>query len=98
MAKENKNRGNRQYSRKFFLLQFPPNHNPLIGTLQIDTIHNVHDAIALLQEITVCPRDDGFMFSEWSNTGYYYLMDCILRALRFEIYNRKKKQRKIRPH
>ena len=89
MAKGNK-KNKQQYSKKFFQKTLPPNHNPLIGMLQMDTIHNVHDAVALLQEITVCPGDDGFMFSEWSNTGYYYLMDCVLRALRFEIYYREK--------
>ena len=80
----------KQYSKKFFLKKFPPNHNPLIGVLHKDTLLNVHDAIALLQELTI-NSDDGVMPSGSVNMGYFYSMDCILNALRFEIYHRKKK-------
>ena len=89
MAKGNKKK--KQYSRKYFQKAFPPNHNPIIGTLHMDTIHNVHDAIALLQEIAVCAGDNEFLFSKWSNNGYFYLSDCILHTLRFEIYHREMK-------
>ena len=89
MAKGNNKNKKQQYSRKFFLKTFPPNHNPLIGVLHMDTIHNVHNAIALLQELTI-NSDDGLMPNESINTGYYFLTDCILRALRFEMYHRKK--------
>lgn len=80
----------KQYSKKFFRKTFPPNHNPLIGTLQGDTLQNVHDAIALLQELTI-NSDDGLMPSDSVNMGYYLLMNSVLSALRFELYNRNKK-------
>ena len=87
-----KTRG-KKFKRKYFLKLFPPNHNPLIGVLHADTLLNVHDAIALLQELAV-NSDDGLMPSESVSTGYFFLMDCILRALRFEIYNRQDKENK----
>jgi hypothetical protein len=85
---KNKTHRKKQYSKEFFRKSFPPNHNPLIGTLHADTLHNVHDAIAVLQEITV-NSNEGLMPSESINTGYYFLTDCILTALRFELYHRK---------
>ena len=85
---DNKTHDKKQYSKKFFRKSFPPNHNPLIGTLHGDTLHNVHDAIALLQELSI-NSDGGLMPSESINTGYYFLMDCILCALHFELYHRK---------
>jgi hypothetical protein len=83
----------KKFKRKYFLKPFPANHNPLIGTLHGDTLLNVHDAIALLQELSV-NSDDGLMPSESVSTGYYFFMDCILRALRFELYNREEKENK----
>lgn len=85
---DNKIHHKKQYPKHYFRKPFPPNHNPLIGTLQGDTLHNVHDAIALLQELTV-NSDEGLMASESINAGYYFLTECILYALRFEIYHRK---------
>ena len=90
MSKGNKKSKKQQYSRKFFLKQFPPNHNPLIGVLQKDTLRNVHDAITLLQELCI-NSDDGMTPSDAINMGYFYVMDSVLRALRFELYNRKDK-------
>lgn len=88
MANDKKTYQTKQYSKKFFRKTFPPNHNPLIGTLPGDTLHNVHDAIALLQELIV-NSDEGLMPSQSVNMGYYFLMNCVLSALRFELYNRK---------
>lgn len=87
--KSSKNQAYKQYSRKFFRKIFPPNHNPLIGALQIDTLNNVHDAVALLQELAT-NSDEYPATSKSINMGYYLFTDCILSALRFEIYNRKK--------
>lgn len=88
MGKNKRGLSAKKFSRKFFLEPFPANHNPLIGMLHKDTLRNVHDAIAFLQELTV-NSDDGLMPSESISTGYYFLTDCVLRALRFEIYNRQ---------
>lgn len=57
-----------QYTKDFFRKSFPPNHNPLIGTLQGDALHNVHDVIAMLQDLVVNSNDSAL--SESVNTGY----------------------------
>jgi hypothetical protein len=90
MAKNKKGSCHKKYSKKFFSKTLPANHNPLIGSLHGDTLHNIHDAIALLQELSL-HSDDGLMPSPSANMGYYFLMSCILNALRFELYNRKDK-------
>ena len=85
MAKEN-----RKYSKKFFRKPFPPNHNPLIGTVPDDTIHNVLDVVSVLQELTINPEQGELVFSEFSTSGFFLVLSCIRDALRFELYHRKK--------
>lgn len=69
------------------LLHPPPNHNPLIGLLQTDTLINVHDSLTTLQELTI---NSDLCLCPASNNGLYFLMDCIIDALRFEIKYRDK--------
>ena len=78
-----------QYSEKFFRKPFPPNHNSLIGSLHDDTLHNVHDALCTLQELTFSGEHDQLTLSENSTAGLFYLMECIIHALRFELYHRE---------
>lgn len=87
MTKGNKN-DNTQYS---FNKPFPPNHNILIGSLHDDTLHNVHDALCTLQELTFSDKQDQLTLSENSTAGLFYLMECIIHALRFELYHRNRK-------
>ncbi len=89
MAKKNKADRKKQYSKKFFKTPFPPHHNPLIGSLQKDTLHNVHDAIATLQELTISCEQDQLVLSEYATGGLFYLLECVGYALRFELYHRK---------
>ena len=81
--------GKYKFSHKYFLRPFPPNHNPLIGSLHKDTLNNVHDAIAALQELAVNSSDEEVLASSSVNMGYFFLMECVLHALRFEIHHRK---------
>ena len=67
------------------LLNPPPNHNPLIGALHGDTLINVHDSLATLQELTVSPPGGELNLSSASSNGLYFLLCCITDALRFEI-------------
>ena len=89
MSKNKQGHGVKMFSSKYFLEPFPLNHNPLIGMLHKDTLNNVNDDIALLQDLTVNPDEGGLMLSEFSNMGYFFLMDCVLYVLRFEIYHQK---------
>ncbi len=76
----------KKYTRKYFRKTFPPNHNPLIGTLQMDTFANVRDALYTLRELT---EVQDFGPTEKSMTGLHFLMTCIIKAVDFEIENRK---------
>ncbi len=66
-----------------------PHHNPLIGYLQIDTLHNVHDAMATLQELSANCEQDQLVLSEQATSGLFYLMETVIHALRFELYHRQ---------
>jgi len=72
------------------LLNPPPNHNPLIGLLHGDTLINVCDSLSTLQDLTVSPPNGELNLSPPSNNGLYFLMSCIIDALRFEIDHRNK--------
>lgn len=76
----------KKYTKKYFQRHFPPNHNPLIGTLQMDTFANVRDALCTLRELT---EVNDFGLTEGSTTGLHFLMTCIIKAVDFEINNRK---------
>ena len=39
------------YSKEYFAQEFPPNHNPLIGSMREDTLCNVRDALHALNEL-----------------------------------------------
>ena len=69
MSKNKQGSHDKKFSRKFFLEPFPANHNSLIGVVHGDTLRNVHDAIALLQELAD-NSGDGLMPSESINMGY----------------------------
>ena len=70
----------------------PPNHNPLIGLLHVDTLQNVHDALELL-EFSVTTSEEGFPNSSMQD-GYYCLMRCVKDAIKFEINYRPSGQGK----
>ncbi len=89
MAKKNQADREKQYSKKCFKTTFPPHHNPLIGYLQIDTLHNVHDAMATLQELSANCEQDQLVLSEQATSGLFYLMETVIHALRFELYHRQ---------
>ena len=72
------------------LLNPPPNHNPLIGVLQGDTLINVYDSLSLLQDLTAASPSGELMLSRSSGNGLYFLLCCIKDALRFEIDHRDK--------
>ena len=61
-------------------------HNPLISTLQIDTLTNVHDALCALKTLTDV---QDFSMNEDVRTGLHLLMTCIIRALEFEVKERR---------
>ena len=75
-----------EYPKEFFAETPPPNHNPLIGALQKDTLCNARDALCAIRELT---EISDFSLTEYSSTGIYFLMTCIVNALSFEINNRK---------
>jgi len=83
----NQEKSNKRYSKNYFQKPFPPNHNPLIGTMQVDTLCNVRDAIYTIQDLSTLP--EGIDLSPKSSTGMYFIMNCILNALQFEIQHRK---------
>ena len=62
----------------------PPNHNPLIGMLHIDTLQNVHDALEILEFAVCASEEEGFPNSSMLD-GYYCLMHCVKDAIKFEI-------------
>lgn len=76
----------KKYTQKYFDRPFPPNHNPLIASLPKDTLANVRDALCTLKELTEAPD---FGLSEGSATGLHFLMLCIIKAVDFEVNNRK---------
>ena len=76
----------KKYSKKYFIKPFPPNHNPLIGSMQADTFANVRDALCTLRELTEVRE---FGLTEGSVTGLHFLMTCIIKAVDFEIDNRE---------
>lgn len=85
--------GKEQLISKDMLLRPPPNHNPLIGLVQGDTLINVHNSLSTLQELTISPPNGELNLCPASNNGLYILMCCILDALRFEIDCRDKLER-----
>lgn len=87
MSKGNKKSKKQQYSRKYFIKTFPPNHNPLIGMLHDDTLKNVHDSIVVFQDIAVSSEQDS---SRYTTEGLFWLLECVLYALRFELHHRPK--------
>ena len=84
MIKQN---SKKQYSEKYFQKPFPPNHNPLIGAMRYDTLCNVRDAIYTIQDLTNPP--EGINLSTKSSTGMYFILNCVIGALQFEIWHRK---------
>ena len=75
------------YSKQYFQQDFPPNHNPIIGALQADTLNNVHDCLSTLQMLTVA--QESLQLSTSSTTGLYYFMACLVDALAFETEHRE---------
>ena len=65
---------------------FPATHNPLIGTLQIDTLTNANDALCALKTLTDV---QDFSMNEDVRTGLHLLMTCVIRAVEFEIKGRQ---------
>ena len=55
-------------------------HNPLISTLQIDTLTNVHDALCALKTLTDV---QDFSMNEDTRTGLHLLMKCDGARLHF---------------
>jgi len=49
----------------------PPNHNPLVADERWETLSNVHDAIATLQEMTIMPLGGELVLSEAATSGMY---------------------------
>jgi len=90
MSKGNKKSKKQQYSRKYFIKTFPPNHNPLIGMVHDDTLKNVHDVIVVLQDLAVSSEQDQIASSPYTAGGLFRLTECVLYALRFELYHRPK--------
>ena len=76
----------KKYTKRYFQRPFPPNHNPLIATAPMDTFTNVRDALCTLRELTEVPD---FNLTERSVIGMHFLMTCIIKAVDFEIENRK---------
>ncbi len=62
-----------------------PHHNPLIGAMQIDTFHNVRDALLTLRDLT---EVQDFGSAKGSLIGLNLLMTCIIHAVDFEIDHR----------
>ncbi|MBX2807878.1 MAG: hypothetical protein KTR20_04525 [Cellvibrionaceae bacterium] len=83
---ENQHAESQQYAKKYFRKPFPPNHNPIIGSMRIDTLCNAHNALCLLRQITE-PKD--YQTEKDVEKGLFFLMTCIINALYFEINNRK---------
>lgn len=77
----------KRYGRRYFQNPFPPNHNPLIGTLQVDTLVNARDALYALQELTEHPEEVALTTN--TTVGLHFLMTCVIDALQFEIKHRK---------
>ena len=72
-----KHKGSR-YKPSFFLKPFPPNHNPLIGVMQVDTMNNIFESLVSLQEMT-----------RTHSSGMYFFLCCIVDALDFEMHHRQ---------
>lgn len=76
----------RKYPKQYFVNTFPPNHNPIIGMLQEDTMCNVRNTLCTLQELT---ETEEFGSGEHVIDGYHMLLNCLISAMNFELYNRK---------
>ncbi len=64
----------------------PPPHNPMIGSVQGDTLCNVRDGLCLIRELAEVPD---FSPTERTMMGFHLLMTTMINALSFEIENRK---------
>ena len=58
----------------------PPTHNPMIGTLHIDTLNNVSQSLIAIRDLCLLPHGQ-----TQSLEGVYYLVCTIVDALEFEI-------------
>ncbi|MGH1439018.1 MAG: hypothetical protein ACRBBR_02810 [Cellvibrionaceae bacterium] len=83
---ENQPSKSNYYSEEYFQTPFPPNHNPIIGASQVDTLCNAHNALCVLRQI-VEPKD--YETEEEIETGLFFLMTCIINALSFEVNHRE---------
>lgn len=80
-------KSNSPYSKKYFQKPFPPNHNPLIGTMPVDTLCNIRDVIATIQDLTNLSEESNLSTS--SATGVHLIFSCVFDALQFEIQHRQ---------
>ena len=68
-----------------FLDDTPPNHNPIIGSSQLDTLENVHDVLKLLEELPLNSESHKLYLEERETWGLVNIIECLLGALRFEV-------------
>ncbi len=77
----------KKYGNKYFSNPTPPPpHNPMIGSMQGDTLCNVRDGLCLIRELAEVPD---FSPTERTMMGFHFLMTTMINALSFEIENRK---------
>lgn len=57
----------------------PPTHNPMIGTLHIDTLNNINQSLIAIRDLCLLPN-----VQAQSLEGIYYLICTIVDALEFE--------------
>lgn len=65
--------------------------NPLIVETEIDTLNNIHDAIATLQQLTITPLGGELTLNQASTSGLFVLLDAIRGALHFVLAQRPDK-------
>ena len=62
----------------------PPNHNPVIGETQFETILNVKNITQLIQEIMLAFATGGLVLSKAPTHGLCCMLSCLYQALEFE--------------
>ena len=78
----------KKYGEKYFFKNSspPPPHNPMIGSMQDDTLCNVRDGLCLIRELAEVPD---FSPTKHTMTGFHFLMTTMINALNFEIEHRR---------
>ena len=75
----------RKYGKNYFINDFPPNHNALIGPTRDDTLSNVRASLSVLRNLAEVPD---FSITEYTPTGFHFLTTCMIDALSFELNHR----------